>query len=320
VASLAIAGAMGGGAVAQEPPSFIVASFNFPESALMAEIYAQALEAEGFSVDRAGINIGERAALMTAFESGQVNIFPEYVGFGLTFFTGADGASPEVAAITATNDPVTDAQSLEEVYGLVGIDAAVFGFTPATSTNAAVVRPDTAEQYGLSSMSDLAAVQGELRFGLPPGCETNPACRQALEEGYGITWPPANLETIDPCGALMATALKENAIDVAWLCSTQTDIAQNGWIVLEDDLQTQPAGNIVPVVRNDVLAQVDGGEATIAAVLDPISSQLTTAALTDLLVRVTVDQEDIEVVAGDFLASLTGEGAAAASPEASAAA
>ena len=112
----------------------------------------------------------------------------------------------------------------------------------------------------------------------------------------------------------MATALRENAIDVAWLCSTQTDIAQNGWIVLEDDLQTQPAGNLVPVVRNDVLAQVDGGADTIAAILDPVSSQLSTSILTELLVRVAIDQEDIDVVAADFLASLDG---ATASPEVS---
>jgi osmoprotectant transport system substrate-binding protein len=316
LASLAIAGAMGGGVVAQEPPTFIMASFNFPESVLVAEIYAQALEAEGFTVDRAGLNIGERPALMTAFESGQVNIFPEYVGFGLSFFTKAQDAAPEVAAIATTNDPATDAGSLETVYGLLGIDASVLGFTSATSTNAAVVRPDTAEQLGLSRMSDLAAVQDELRFGLPPGCETNPPCRGALEDSYGIAWPPANLETIEPCGAVMATALQNDAIDVAWLCSVQTDIAQNGWIVLEDDLQTQPAGNLVPVVRNDVLGQVDGGADAIAAVLDPISSQLTTPVFTELLVRVAVDQEDIDVVAADFLASLSASPASSsASPE-----
>ena len=201
LASLAIAGAMGGGAiVAQDPPTFIVASQNFPESALMAEIYAQALEAQGFTVDRAGLNIGERPALMTAFESGQVNLFPEYVGFGLEYFTKAADAAPEVAAIATTNDPATDAQSLEAVYGLLGIDATVLGFSAATDTNAAVVRPDTAEQFGLAKMSDLAAAQDELRFGLPPGCETNPPCRGALEESYGITWPPANLELIDPAG------------------------------------------------------------------------------------------------------------------------
>jgi osmoprotectant transport system substrate-binding protein len=246
----------------------------------------------------------------------------EYVGFGLEYFTKDPDASEDVAAIATTNDAVVDAQSLETVLGLVGIDASVLAPSAGQDTNAAVVRPDTAEQHNLSKMSDLAAVQDELRWGLPPACEENPPCRGALEDSYGITWPPAHLELLPPCGAEMAGALAGNAIDVAWLCSTQTDIAQNGWLVLEDDLHTQPPGNLVPVVRNDVAGQIDGGADALAAILDPISAQLTTDVITALNVRLAVDQEDVEVVAADFLASLAGAEApadAGASPVASAA-
>ena len=105
-----------------------------------------------------------------------------------------------------------------------------------------------------------------------------------------------------------------DAIDVAWLCSTQPVIAQNGWLVLEDDLKTQPPGNLAPVVRDDLLAQVDGGADAIAAVLDPVSAALTTDVLTEMGVRISVDQEDVEDVAADFLASLGG--ASEASPAA----
>jgi osmoprotectant transport system substrate-binding protein len=318
LASLTLAGAMGGGAVtAQEAPTIIVGSDNFYESEVAAEIYAQALEANGFTVDRAGIGIGERPVKLAAFESGQINLMAEYVGFGLEYFTKDPDATEEVAAIATTNDPLTDAQSLETVLGLVGIDASVLGPSAGQDTNAAVVRPDTAEQYSLAKMSDLAAVQDDLRWGLPPACEENPPCRGALEGSYGIEWPPAQLELLPPCGAEMAGALAGNAIDLAWLCSTQTDIAQNGWVVLEDDLQTQPPGNLVPVVRNDVLAGIDGGADALAAILDPISAQLTTEVITELNVRLAVDQEDVEVVAADFLASLSGAGAEA-SPEAAA--
>jgi osmoprotectant transport system substrate-binding protein len=321
-ASLTLAAAVGGGAaVAQEPPTIVVGSDVFYESVLTAEIYAQALEAEGFAVDRAGLAIGERPARVAAFQSGQIGLMPEYVGFGLEYFTKDPEASAEVAAIATTGDAVTDAQSLETVLGLVGIDAAVLGISAGQDTNAAVVRPDTAEQFGLSTMSDLAAVQDQVRFGLPPGCEENPPCRGALEDSYGIAWPPPQLELLPPCGAEMAGALEGNAIDVAWLCSTQPIIAQNGWIVLEDDLKTQPPGNLVPIVRNDVAAGIDGGADALAAVLDPISSQLTTEVLTELGVRVAVDQEDVEDVAADFLASRAGsaDSPAAASPVATAA-
>ena len=104
----------------------------------------------------------------------------------------------------------------------------------------------------------------QLSFGLPPECEVNPPCRGALEDGYGIAWPPAQLELLPPCGAEMAGALEGQAIDVAWLCSTQPVIAQNGWVVLEDDLDTQPAENLAPIVRNDFLAGVDGGAEAIS--------------------------------------------------------
>jgi osmoprotectant transport system substrate-binding protein len=305
LASLAMAGTAGGGAIvsAQEAPTIIVGSDDFYESELAAEIYAQALEANGFTVDRAGLAIGARPARLAAFESGQINLMSEYVGFGLEFYTQDPEASEEVAAIETSGDAATDAQSLETVLGLVGIDASVLGISAGQDTNAAVIRPDSAEQFGLATMSDLAAAQAELRFGLPPDCETNPPCRGALEE-YGVTWPPAQLELLPSCGAEMAGALEGNAIDVAWLCSTQPIIAQNGWLVLEDDLLTQPPGNLVPVVRNDLLEQLDGGADALAGILDPISAQLTTDVLTELGVRIAVDQEDVADVAADFLASI----------------
>jgi osmoprotectant transport system substrate-binding protein len=307
---------MGGGAVtAQDAPTIIVGSDSFYESVLMAEIYAQVLEANGFTVDRSGLAIGERPARMAAFESGQINLMPEYVGFGLEYFTKDPDATEDVAAVATTGDAVTDAQSLETVLGLVGIDAVVLGITAGQDTNAVVVRPDTAEELGLAKMSDLAAVQDQLRFGLPPGCESNPPCRGALEGSYGIAWPPAQLELLPPCGAEMAAALEGDAINVAWLCSTQPIIAQNGWIVLEDDLKTQPPGNLVPVARADLVAQIDGGAEALASLLDPVSAQMTTELLTELGVRIAVDQEDVEDVAADFLASLSTDGSAA-SPDA----
>ena len=230
---------------------------------------------------------------------------PEYLGFGLTFFTRAEGADEAIAAIEATGDIETDSASLEQVFELHGIPSTVLGASSGEDINTAVVRPETAADYGLATMSDLAAAQDDLRFGLPPDCETNVAgCKGALEDIYGITWPPANLELLPPCGAEMALALQGGAIDVAWLCSTQPDIAQNGWVVLTDDQVTQPLGNLVPIVRDDVLEQVDGGADAIAAILDPVSAALTTEVVAALNVRVAVDQDDPADVAAEFLASL----------------
>ncbi len=308
LAAVAMVGTAGGGATvsAQDDPGLIVGSDGFYESVLVGEIYAQALEAEGFSVARDGLAIGARPVRIAAFDSGQINLMPEYVGFGLSFFTGGEDVPEDIAAIMPTGNLDTDVASLQQVFDLRGVPATVLAPSAGEDTNAAVVRPDTAEEFGLSTMSDLAAVQDELTWGLPTDCETNPPCRVALEETYGIDYPPANLELLSACDAPMAIALEGNAIDVAWLCSTQPVIAQNGWIVLADDQESQPRGNLVPVVRNDVLEQIDGGADAIAAILDPISAALTTDVLTELGVRVAVDQEATEDVAADFLAGLAG--------------
>lgn len=301
LATVALTGTAGGGAMvmAQDQPTVRIGSDNFYESALMAEIYAQALEAAGFPVDRQ-LRLGTRLDRAPAFEAGQVDLVPEYVGSGLGHYTtGAE--DPEVAALVATADGEANRQSLQRAYDLLGIEATVLGITPGEDANTAVVRADTAAELGLATWSDMAAVADQLRFGLPPECEDNVLCRGALEQ-YGMAWPPAALESLAACDAPLADALAGGAVDVAWLCSTQPAIAQYGFVVLEDDLGTQPAENLAPVVRDDFLARVDGGADALAAILDPVSARITTEVLTELGVRVAVEQEDIEDVAADFLA------------------
>ena len=306
LATVALVGTAGGGALvsAQDQPTVRIGSDGFYESQLMAEIYGQALEAAGFGVDRQ-LAIGARPARVEAFESGQIDLTPEYVGSGLGYYV-VGSENEELAAIEVSGDGETNRANLQAALDIAGVEATVLAITAGEDTNAAVVRGDTAEELGVTSISDLAAVAGEVTFGLPPECEVNALCRGALEDGYGIAWPPANLELLPPCGAEMAGALEGNAIDVAWLCSTQPVIAQNGWVVLEDDLDTQPAENLAPIVRNDFLEQIDGGAEAIAAILDPISAQVTTEVLTELGVRIAVDQESIDDVAAEFLASLEG--------------
>jgi osmoprotectant transport system substrate-binding protein len=264
-----------------------IGSDNFYESKLMAELYAQALEAAGYKVTRS-FGLGSRQDRAPAFEQGQVDLVPEYVGSGLGYY--------QKALITGDGD--TNRTSLQAVYDAKGRLATVLAITPAQDTNAAVVRKDTADSMKLAKMSDLAAVQDQLRWGLPPDCDANPLCKGALE-AYGIKYPPKQREALAACDAPIAEALKGNAIDFAWLCSTQPAIAQNGFVTLEDDLATQPAENIAPVVRNDYLAKVD--PTAFAAILDAVSAKMTTDELTKLGVKVGVDNEDIGDVAKQWL-------------------
>jgi osmoprotectant transport system substrate-binding protein len=270
-----------------------IGSDNFYESKLVAEMYAQVLEAAGYKVTR-NLGLGSRQDRAPAFEAGQVDLVPEYVGSGLGYYDKTK----------VTGDGAQNKAALQTIYDTKGANgtklAEVLAISPGEDTNAAVVRKDTSDSLGLTKMSDLAAHQTELKWGLPPDCDANPLCKDALES-YGITYPPAQRESLAACDAPIAEALAGKAIDFAWLCSTQPAIAQNGFVVLDDDKNTQPAENMAPVVREDYLTKVD--KAAFSKLLDDVSATLTTQVLTDLGVKVGVDNQDIGDVAKEFLTS-----------------
>jgi osmoprotectant transport system substrate-binding protein len=274
----------GGGGSAK--PDIRIGSDGFYESKLVAEMYAQVLEADGYKVTR-NLGIGAREVRQPALESGQIDLSPEYVGSGLAYY---DKAAP-------TGDGPTNREALVNVLKPKGIS--VFAISPGEDTNAAVVRKDTADQYSLTKMSDLAAVQDDLKWGLPPECDANPNCKGALE-AYGITYPPAQRESLAACDVPIATALQEGGVDFAWLCSTQPAIAQFGFVALEDDKNTQPAENMTAIVRDDYLAKVGDAKA-FQALLDKVSALLTTEVLTDLGVKIAIDQQSEADVAKAFL-------------------
>ena len=97
----------------------------------------------------------------------------------------------------------------------------------------------------------------------------------------------------------MAQALVGKTIDVGELCSTQPDIVVNDLVVLQDDKQTQPADNIAPLVRNDLLAKTD--KAAFSKILNDVSAKMDTATLTDLGKQITVDKKDVAAVAKQWL-------------------
>ena len=289
---LVLAGACGtggGSPSATVQPTIRIGSAGFYESALMAEIYAQVLEANGYPVQRQ-LQIGPRPQTVPSLVSGEIDLMPEYIGSLLEFLN--EGAGEASADSEATYAALQEELAERELTAL--------GYTPAQDTNAFVVRPDTAQQYGLQTMSDLAAVQHELTWGLPPECATNPLCGDVLRDEYGIDFDTIELIELGACGAEIATALNGQAVDVGELCSTQPDIARFGFVVLDDDKGTQPAENIAPVVRDEWLEQA-GGAAALAAILDPVSREMMTEELTELNVRVGIEQEDFSDVARDWL-------------------
>jgi osmoprotectant transport system substrate-binding protein len=265
-----------------------IGSDGFYEAKLMAEIYAQALEAGGYEVDRTGIGMGARKVSAPALESGQIDLKPEYIGSGLAFYQPGQ----------QTGDPAANQAALQAVLANKGGGITVLDYSPAADQNAFVVRRETADELNLATMSDLAAVQGLLRFGVATDCETNPVCAPALKSAYGLD--VSNATKLAACDTPMVQALKGGTIDVGELCSTQPEIAVNGWVVLTDDKQTQPAENIAPLVRNDLLDKL-ADRSGFEEILNAVSAAMDTATLTDLGRQVSVDNEDVAAVAEAWL-------------------
>jgi osmoprotectant transport system substrate-binding protein len=271
-------------------PVVKMGSADFNESAVVAEIWAQALEANGVTVERK-LFTGRRDVTWPALQSGaDVNAMPEFIGFLLEFINQDAGESSADSA--ATRDALA--------ARLAPFDMSVLGVTPGQDVNAFVVTGATAQQLGLKTLSDLAAHAGELKWGLPTNCVTQPLCAGALQQ-YGIDLSTLDVIELDACSSQIVDNLVAGSVQVGELCSTQAALATNDFVVLEDDLGTQPTGALAPIIRNDTLRALGAQGIDVAAILDPVSAAITTDDLIALNQRTDVDQEDVDVVARDFL-------------------
>ncbi len=239
-----------------------IASFNFPESVLLAELYAQALESSGLAVQR-HLDIGTRELVEPALERGLVEFVPEYAGSALEFVSGTG---------TASADETVVHRDLTQVLGDRGI--AVLRAAPAQDQNGIVVTRTTAERYGLRSVSDLAPVAADLTFGGPRECPSRPLCLQGLQSRYGLAFK--GFVPLDEGGPVTVAALEAGQVQVALMFTSNGAIEANGLILLRDDRHLQPAENVTPVVRSEVLARLGPGLADVA---NAVSAALTTEEL-----------------------------------------
>ena len=275
-------------------PAVTIGSEGFDESQLLAEIYAQALEAHGYTVTRQ--DFASRKLALPAFDSGAVNLLPEYIGSLLRELATAPG--PHTGEATGDTDETLAFLAAE----LEAKDQSVLDAAPAQDGDGFVVRAETADQLSLVTMSDLAEVADQLTWGLPLECSDNPSCGPGLKEVYGIDIATLQVENLTACSGEMATALNEgddqSGIGVAELCTTQADIERFNFVLLQDDKKLIPAQNVAPVVRNDLL---DAAPDDFETILNDVSAKLTTDELTKLNVQVSVNQESIEDVAAQWL-------------------
>jgi osmoprotectant transport system substrate-binding protein len=259
-----------------------IAAFDFTESVVLAELYAQTLEATGVPVVRLG-SVGPREIAFPALELGVIDLVPEYLGTVLEHL-GVATPNPD------TDTALAELIALLEPLGLAALEAA-----PAEDENVIVLTAQTADDLAVRSISELRPHAGELRFGGPPECPDRPLCLVGLRETYGLTFAEFVAQRSQ---AFTAEALQRGEIDVAQMFSTDPALDTSVLVVLTDDRHLQPAENIVPVVRQDAL---DRWGPQVATALDEVSAALTTPELQAMNARVLED-EAVGIVVAEWLA------------------
>jgi osmoprotectant transport system substrate-binding protein len=267
------------------PGVITVGSFDFPESVLLAYLYAGALSARGYPV-RVLPDLGSRELVEPALMTGLVQLVPEYTGSALEFVSlGRAHATADVAATAA---------ALANAMAPRGIVTA----RPAAAqdANAIVVTSATASRYRLRTIADLARAAPRLVFGGPPECPERPDCLPGLRRTYGLRFQA--FAGLDAGGPLTRQALEAGDIGAALLFTTDPAIRARHLVELADNRDLQPAENVIPVLRR---ATADRYGAGLLATLDAVSARLSTAALTALNAQVQINDRDPHAVARSWL-------------------
>ena len=206
---------------------------------------------------------------------------PEYLASELLFLDPDAEAGSDPAELVSQLEPL-----------LAENEIAILEPSPAQDTNAFVVTSEFADSEGISAVSDLQPIAGDLTLGAPTECPDRPYCIIGLKDVYDVEF--GNYQPIDDTPARVQ-ALTGGNIDVALLFSTDPQIVAEDLVVLEDDKGLQSAENITPVVREEVLNE------EVTELLNAVSASFDTASITELIGRVALEQEDAETVAREHL-------------------
>lgn len=271
----------------QSSPVIRVGSTNFSEQLVVAELYSQALEAAGYRVERR-FNMGSRETVAPALEAGQIDLYPEYLATYVIYLT----KDPSRATSNATTTFLTLVETLQS-RGITPLF-----FASAIDSNGLAVGKAFSDRNGVTKISDLAKLNGQLVLGGPPECVDRPLCLPGLEKTYGLKFK--EFRGLDASGPITADALKTGQIDVAVLFTTSALIAGNGFVALEDDKKLQPADNLVPIIRNDMLSKAPNQDSLKKAIND-VSAKLTTSELAELNRQIDLERKEPKDIASAWL-------------------
>jgi len=268
--------------------SLTIGSKNFPEQEILGEIYAQALTAAGYKV-KSALNLGSETVALKAVKTGQISGYPEYASTALTSFFGLE---PE--EVPADADEAWEKANQE--FEKEGLQA--FEPTPFASANAVGTTTETAKKYGLKTISDLEGVSEKLSLYGSPECRQRIDCLAGLEKLYGLKFKSFTPVDI----GLRYTVLEKGQADLSILFTTDPQLSaeKDKYVILEDDKEVFPAGNVIFVTKKSVAEEAGPDyEKTILQVQEGLDLKV----VQELDARVELEKETPKQAATAYLES-----------------
>ena len=268
-----------------EAVELTIGSKNFDEQFILGEIYAQALEAAGYTVET-DLNLGSEVIAKKALEQGEVDAYPEYTS---TTLTSLYEVAPE--------DVPGDANEAYELAldNLEGDGLTAFPPTPFTSANAVGLLTERADELGVATISDLEGVSQDLVLFGTTECRQRIDCLLGLEQNYGLEFK--DFKPVDP--ELRYEVLDNGDADLSILFTTDGQLSvSDDYTLLEDDQQLLPSGYVIVTAAQDA---VDEAGEDFGATIETVQENLTLEVMQELNARVSLDREDPAAVAEDYL-------------------
>jgi glycine betaine/choline ABC-type transport system substrate-binding protein len=268
---------------ASSKPAITVGSKNFTEQFVLGEIYSQALEAAGFKVKRQ-LNLGSELIAYKALKAGKVDAYPEYTGTALTSFFGVKTADVPKDA----NKAYEDAKAGFAKNGITALAP-----TPFENTYRLGITKQTAKKLGNpTKISDLKGKESKLAITGFPECKQRQDCLLGVQDAYGLKF-----------GKFVSSEQKYQVLDsgdadVAFIFTTDGDLAGGKYVVLDDDKNFFPPYNVTFNVRNQIMKTL-GPEGQ--KVIEQVQKPLTEKVMQELNARVDIDKKKPAEAAKSYL-------------------
>jgi glycine betaine/choline ABC-type transport system substrate-binding protein len=264
--------------------SITVGSKNFTEEYILGNIYAQALQAAGYTV-KTQLNLGSEQIANRALKRGQIDAYPEYTATALTSFFDV-----KIADLPKSASEVYDQTKAE--YAKEGLTA--LPPTPFSDAQAVGMTKKEADSLGVKTISDLKPKAGSIVFAGTPECKQRVDCLLGLQQTYGLKFK--KFITVDI--AQRYKAADSGQAQLIEVFTTDGQLATGKYVVLEDDKHLFPPYNATFVIRDSVLKKLGPDVQT---VVEQVQKGMTERVMQELNSRVDIDKQEPKDVATQYL-------------------